>query len=294
MALTVPVLWAALGETINERAGVFNVGIEGVMLISAFAAGFGLRYTSSPLLALFFAIVAGALCGAVLSALYITRRADQIVTGILFNLAAAGLTTVLFDSYLAEARTPLTFHSLPVPVLNSIPVVGVLFDQPALGYLAFVMAPVVFFVMRRTWMGLYLNAIGERPLAAEAAGVAVVPLRWLALMAGSMLVGVGGGTLVLDFAGRFVPGMTGGQGFIAIAVVVLCRWNPIAMIGGAALFGLATSLQFALQLMPSLSQVPNEVWLALPYVAAIVAISIAKGSRFPTALGIPYARGGAV
>jgi ABC-type uncharacterized transport system permease subunit len=293
IALTVPVLWAALGETINERAGIFNIGIEGVMLVAALAAGLGLTYTSNLYLALAFAIVCGSICGCLLSYLYVNRRSDQIVTGIMFNLGVVGLTTVLFDSYLAKGQTPTTFHPVPIPALSSLPIVGSsLFEQPIIGYLAFLAAPVVFYLLERTWLGLYLHAVGERPAAAEAAGLSVSRLRWLALVLGSLLVSVGGASLVLDFAGKFVPEITGGQGFIAIAVVILCRWNPIAMILGAALFGVATALQFALQLVPAVSSVPSEVWLALPYLAAIVAISAARGSRFPRAIGIPYQRGG--
>jgi ABC-type uncharacterized transport system permease subunit len=293
MALTVPILWAALGDVINQKAGIINIGIEGVMLVAAFGAAAGVLATGNPALGLVCGIAAALLAGVALSYLYMNRGADQIVTGILFNLGMIGLTTVLLTAFMASTLSQPTFGPVAIPLLSGLPIVGPsLFSQPIVAYAAFLVAPVVYYVLRHTPFGLYVRAIGERPAAAEAAGIGVWRLRWMALLLGCALVGVGGSCLVLTITGNFVPQMSGGRGFIAVAVVMLSRWNPLAIVLGSALFGVATALQFQLQLVPELTQVPSQVWLALPYVVAIVAISASKSSRFPTALGIPYRRGG--
>jgi simple sugar transport system permease protein len=289
ITLMVPVLWAALGESIGEQAGVLNIGIEGVMLIGAFAAAAGLHFTASLGLGFLATIPVGILVGVVLAYLYVQRGSDQIVTGILFNLLALGLTTVLYEKFLTGAGLVNTIQSIRIPGLSAIPILGPsLFSQNILTYAAVLMAPIVYYLIRRTWFGLYIRALGERPEAGEAAGLNVDRLRWIAVILACLLGAIGGGTLVLSQTGNFTVAITSGQGFIALAVVILCRWNPIAIIGGSALFGLANAAQFQFQAVTTLHEVPKDAWLVLPYLLTIAAVAWAQSSQYPAACGIPY------
>ena len=289
VTLMIPVLWASLGETIGEEAGVLNIGVEGVMLSGAFAAALGLHFTQDLAVSALMAIPAGLLVGCILSYLYVSRGTDQIVTGLLFNLLALGTTSALYEKYLTGAGQILTFNQVEIPVVSRIPIIGsAFFNQTIPSYAAFLTAGVVFYLLRYTWFGLYLRIVGERPDAGEAAGLDVRALRWGAVVVGCTLAAFGGASLVLIQTGGFVANITSGQGFIALAVVILCRWNPLWIIAGAGLFGLADALQFQLQSVSSLSGVPHDLWLAVPYIVTIVAVSSAKGSRYPAAVGVPY------
>jgi simple sugar transport system permease protein len=288
IALMAPILWAALGEVIVEQSGVLNIGIEGVMLIGAFASAIGYRYLNGLWWGLLVAIGAGAVCGIILALLYVRLGTDQIVTGILFNLLALGFTSTLYTKYLGGGVVN-TFPNLHIPLLARIKYLGpILFDQNALVYAAFLAAPVVFYLVRRTWFGLYARAAAEHPAAAETAGLDVWSLRYVAVVLGCILSAVGGATLVLSTSGGFVNGLTAGRGFIALAVVVLARWNPFGVIAGCVLFGVAQALQFQIGNISFLSGIPTDFVLMFPYAITIVAVIAARGSRYPAACGIPY------
>ena len=288
ITLMAPILWAALGEVVVEQSGVLNIGIEGVMLIGAFCAAIGYRYLHNLTWGLVLAIGGGAVCGIVLSVLYVRLGTDQIVTGILFNVLALGLTSTLYTKYLGGGVVS-TYHSLKIPLLGDIKYLGtILFDQNALVYASFLAAPVVFYLVRNTWYGLYARAASEHPRAAETAGLNVWRLRYPAVVIGCVLTAVGGATLVLSTSGGFVNGLTEGRGFIALAVVVLARWNPFGVIAGCVLFGVAQALQFQIQNLGPLSHIPSDFVLMFPYAITIVAVMAARGSRYPAAIGIPY------
>ena len=288
IALMAPILWAALGEVVVEQSGVLNIGIEGVMLIGAFCAAIGYRYLHGLTWGLLLGIGGGAVCGIALSFLYVRLGTDQIVTGILFNVFALGLTSTLYTKYLGGGVVS-TYHALKIPLLGDIDYLGpILFHQNILVYASFLAAPVVFYLVRRTWYGLYARAAAEHPRAAETAGLDVWRLRYPAVVIGCVLSAVGGATLVLSTSGGFVNGLTEGRGFIALAVVVLARWNPFAVIGGCILFGVAQALQFQVQNLGFLSHIPSDFVLMFPYAITIVAVIAARGSRYPAAIGIPY------
>jgi ABC-type uncharacterized transport system permease subunit len=288
ITLMAPILWAALGEVIVEQSGVLNIGIEGVMLVGAFASAIGYRYLHGLSYGLLLAIAAGGVCGLILSLLYVRLGTDQIVTGILFNLLALGFTSTLYTKYLGGGVVSV-FPNLKIPLLGDIKWLGpILFHQNILVYASFLAAPVVFYLMRRTWFGLYARAASEHPRAAETAGLDVWRLRYPAVVLGCILAAVGGATLVLSTSGGFVNGLTEGRGFIALAVVVLARWNPFGVIAGCVLFGVAQALQFQVQSLGPLSHIPTDFVLMLPYAITIVAVVLARGSRYPAACGIPY------
>jgi simple sugar transport system permease protein len=287
VALMVPMLWAALGEAIVERSGVLNVGIEGVMLIGAFGAAVGLNYGDSLYVGLLVAIGAGLASGVVLALLYVRLGTDQIVTGILFNVFAFGLTTTLATKYITATEVT-SFPRYEIPALGDIPYLGeVFFNHDVLVYAAFLAAPVVFYVLHRTWFGLYARAASEHPRAAESAGLSVWRLRYVAVILGCVLTAIGG-VILFSNSGGFVAGLTNGRGFIALAIVVLARWNPFWIVGASLLFGVAQALQFQSQNLGPLQHVPPEMMIALPYAVTIVAVVFARGSRYPAAIGIPY------
>jgi simple sugar transport system permease protein len=287
VALMVPMLWAAYGELIVEQSGVLNVGIEGVMLIGAFSAAVGVNYGGSVWIGLLIAIGAGIVSGIVLSLLYVRLGVDQIVTGILFNVFAFGLTTTLAQRYV-NASVVTALPRWKIPGLGDIPRLGdILFNQDVLVYAALLAAPVVFYLLHRTWFGLYARAASEHPRAAESAGLSVWNLRYVAVIVGCALTAVGGVSLFSN-SGGFVSGLTNGRGFIALAIVVLARWNPFGVVAASLLFGVAQALQFQSQNLGPLKHVPPEIMIALPYIVVILAVVLARGSRYPAAVGVPY------
>jgi simple sugar transport system permease protein len=282
-----PLALAALGEVVVERAGLINIGLEGAILAGAFGALVGA--TAGGLGAGYAGALLGGLLVAVLFALCVVGlRADQIITGTALTLLATGATGTLYRALYGNAGVALTLPTsapLALPGLSSIPVLGpALFAQPPITYLAYVAAPAIAWWLARTHAGLALRALGERPEAAEAAGIAVARLRVLAVLTGGAMGGLAGGTLVLAQAGTFAEGMSAGRGFIAIAIVVLGRWHPLGVALGALLFGAASALQFAFQAMGW--NVPYQLFLVVPYLLTLAALAGAVGrARAPASLG---------
>lgn len=287
IALMIPVLWTGLGELIEEKAGIINVGIEGVMLIGAYTTAQVAQTTGSDVLGLSAGIGIGAMCGGVLAYLYVFRAVDQLITGLMFTLMALGLTTVLYQKNPAGTTLP-GFQTLAVPGLSRIPVVGVMFRQTLLAYLAIAAAVAVWYALRHTWLGLYIRAVGDGPQTAATSGVSVHRIRAVSVVIGCAFIGLGGAALVLIDTGGFVAGVTNDLGFIALAMVMLAGWNAVALIGATFLFGVSDAMQYAVQNISSLSGVPHDVWLSIPYVATIVVLALTRARGVPRALGIPF------
>lgn len=287
-----PLLFASLGETISERAGVLNVGLEGMMLAGAYAGFVIALETGSTWLGLGAGALAGGLVSVLVIVLCVRMNLDQIVIGIAIVLVAEGATSLLFDASYAQSRPRLEeAPALAIPGLSEIPVLGdSLFTQHAIVYLGLALVLVVHWMLRRTSVGLSLGAAGERPRALDAAGVSVVATRsWGALAAGT-LGGLGGAHLSTIAAGTFTPFMTQGQGFIAIVIAMLARGTAPWTIVGALLFGMSLSIATALQLIGV--DIPTDYVQMLPFVAVIfVLVIFARRSYLPAALGLPYVRG---
>ena len=291
--LMVPIVMAALGEAVAEKSGVLNVGIEGMMLIGAFATAYMGITRSSATLGIVATIGAGCLFGAALAFLYVNRGTDQIVTGLMFNIFAVGLTGTLHSLYLA-GQNGETLPGITLPGISSIPWIGTILNkQNLMLYLALALGFGVWYLLNKTWYGLYARAAGERPLAAESGGLNVLRLRYPAVIVGSVLAALGGSALVLSTSGGFVPGMTAGRGFIALGVVVLAKWRPLLITIYALGFGLTQGLQFLAGQVAALESVPKQFWVALPYIVTVIAVVLAPGSTYPAAVGIPYRRAGA-
>ncbi len=282
-----PLLFAATGETLTERSGVINLGVEGQMLAGALAAALGAS-AWGPWGGLVAGMVAGMVIAAGFAVLAIGVRADQIIVGTAVTLAAVGLTgTIYRQAYGVEGAglSIPTFSSLPLPGLSRIPVLGpALFDQPVPTYLAVVGLPLIWWGLFRTRSGLALRATGEAAAMARAVGVRTGLVRTIATVVGGGFSGLGGATLVLAQVGTFTERMTAGRGFLAIAIVVLGRWHPIGVALAALLFGLATALQFLFQALGV--QAPYQLFLMLPYLLTLLALAGAVGRvRAPGDLG---------
>jgi len=282
-----PLALAALGEVLVERAGLINIGLEGAILAGAFGAlvgatagGLGMGYAG--------AVGAGLIVGALFALCVVALKADQIITGTALTLLSIGATGTLYRALYGSAGAALTLPTsapLHIPGLADIPWIGAaLFAQPPVTYFVYLLAPALAWWLGHTHAGLALRAIGERPDAAEAAGVRVDRVRVMAVLAGGALGGLAGGTLVLAQAGTFAENMSAGRGFIAIAIVVLGRWRPIGVALGALLFGAASALQFAFQAMGW--DAPYQLFLVIPYLLTLAALAGAMGrARAPAALG---------
>lgn len=287
--VSTPLLLAALGETIAERAGVINLGIEGAMLAGALGGAVGAAHGGLAF-GLVVAVMAGLTVAALFAAISLGAGADQIITGTAVSMAAVGLTGVLNRKVFGPGGPGLslpTFPDIAIPGLSSLPGVGHgFFTQPITTYVTWLLVPLAWWFLFRTRAGLALRATGESDTAARAAGVPVRRVQALAVLTGGALAGVAGGSLVLAQVGTFAEEMTAGRGFIAIAIVVLGRWHPVWVLGAALLFGAATALQFVFQAMGL--AVPYQLFLMLPYAMALVALTGGLGrARAPAGLGRP-------
>lgn len=292
--LGVPLALAALGETVTERSGVINIGLEGSVIAGALGGALGaLAWGAGG------GAVVGAAAGAgvalVFAAFAVGLNTDQIITGTAVTLGGLGFTAVVYQARFGVTGTALTLPTLEavaLPGLAALPVVGsALFRQPVTAYAAYLLAPLLWWFLFRTRWGLELRAVGEEPAAAAAAGVRVRTVRFAATLFGGALGGLAGAHLALAYAGTFAQGMSAGRGFIAIAVVVLGRWNPLLVLVAALLFGGASALQFALQAFGL--DVPYQLFLAFPYVLTLAALAGWVGrARAPAALALPWPREG--
>jgi len=294
---SVALLLAALGETFNQRAGVFNLGCEGIMSMGAFLAflpswwlgaagggwvnlaGFGL------------AALVGALLGVLFALVTVTFRAPQGIAGIGLQMLGWGTAGTLFRHYVGGVTGIEGVAPWPIPGLSRIPVLGpMLFSHNPVVYLAFLAVPASWFLLHRTPWGLRVRAVGTHPRAADSMGIDVVKVRYQALMLGGAMAGLGGAYLSLCQARMFADDLVAGRGFIAVALVYFGRWTPLGVMGGALLFSLAQALQLSIQVAGI--HFPYEFAVMLPYVLVILVLALARRSRLlgPSALGKPYDR----
>ena len=290
--IAVPILLVVIGEIVAERAGVLNIGLEGMILVGAFGAFAGTWAVGTPWAGLLLAISLAAALAAIF-ALFVVRLAlDPIVTGVAVNVLALGVTGVLFRAATADAGTVFvaTFPALPLGPLAEIPWIGkALFAQNALGYAAFAAAVGAALFLRRTSPGLVLRATGENPDAVAAAGADPLRIRLGAVLFGGVMAGAAGAYLSTGWSNTFVENMSAGRGFVALAIVVFARWSPLGAIGGSLLFGLAMALQVRLQGQVG---IPYQFFQMLPYALTLVVLATAarRGAGAPAALARPWRR----
>ena len=273
-----PLMIAALGEMVVERAGLINIGLEGVIIVGAFAA-LAAASQSDPVFGYVAAIGAGMAIAGVFGFFTLYLRANQIITGTAITLLGLGVTGTLHRASFGIPGAEISIAPATVgalPVLGSIPLVGpALFTQPTITYAMYLLVPCIWFVMYRMHAGLALRAVGENPEAAIAVGIRARRVQLAAVLFGGAMGGLAGGTLVLVQVGSFAEGMSAGRGFVAIAIVALGRWHPMGVALAAALFGAATALQFLLQAMGwSLSY---QLFLTIPYVLTLITLASTRG-----------------
>lgn len=293
LRLSIPLVFAAVGGVLSERSGVYNIGLEGMILMGAFGATVGAFFGDSPWVGLVVGALSGLLAALILAVLGVSLGVNQIVTGIAINLLVLGLTSflsrVVFGAQANTLRVP-GFMPVAIPGLSAIPILGpVLFRQDLLVYLMYATVPLLYALMLATPWGLAIRAVGENPAAADTAGISVTRVRYACVLASGVLAGLGGCYLVLSQVFLFSEHMSAGKGFIALAAVILGRWNPVGALLACLLFGLFDALQLRLQF--SNPDVPYQIFVMLPYVASILALVGLMGKPVPpAAAGIPYRR----
>lgn len=295
--LATPLILATVGGVYAERSGVFNIGIEGMMLVGAFTAVATSYYVGASgdsavvwILAAIASMAAGGGISFIHAFLTVTRRVDQIITGAAINILALGLTNILFRAIWGETgRVRVAgFPEIRVPILADIPVVGpIFFQQSVIVFVAYLVPVIAAFVLFRTTWGLAIRAAGDFPLAVDTAGVSVTRIRYAAVLFGGMMAGLAGGALALGAVRYFTPGMTAGRGFIVLGAIVVGRWHPVFAAVACLLFGAADAFQLRAQVMNL--GIPYQFFVMLPYVLAIAAVAGAIGrANPPQQLGRPY------
>lgn len=290
--LATPYLFAALGETFAQRSGVVDLGVEGIMLMGAFAGYYAVLQTNNPWLGLVVALVVGALMGLLMAVISITMQAEQGISGIGLTLFGLGLSSLLMKMLVGTPIGVTGFQPVQIPVLSDLPVIGELFfDYPIPTYLAYLLVPISIFVLTRTTLGLKIRAVGQNPEAADSLGVSVNGVRYATVIFGAALAGVAGASLSISNLNIFQENMTNGMGFIAVALVYFGGWRPQGVLLGALLFSMVNALQLWLQVLGL--PISPDFAVMLPYVLTIVVLALtAKQIRQPAALTKPYERGG--
>ncbi len=291
--LATPYLFASIGEMFGQRSGVYNLGVEGIMLMGAFAAFYVALTTGNLWLGLLAAIVVGGIMGVAMAVISVTFQAEQGISGIGLYLFGLGMSELLFQKMLGTVETVSGFGPVNIPVLSDLPIVGpIFFQQSLMTYLAFLLVPIAWYVLYRTTFGLKIRAVGENPAAADALGVSVKRTRYMTVTLGGMLAGVAGASLSIALLNVFQQNLTSGIGFIAVALVYFGGWRPYGVLFGALLFSMVNALQLWIQAL----NIPipfdaSELLIMLPYLLTILVLMFSAGRvRKPSALGVAYER----
>jgi simple sugar transport system permease protein len=288
--LATPYLFAALGEMFAQRSGVVNLGVDGIMLMGAYAAFFVAMSTGSLWLGILAAMLVGLLMGLLMALVSVTWQAEQGISGIGLHLFGLGLSTLLFKKTLDGAQSITGFQPIKIPVLSEIPIIGeAFFNQNWMVYAAFLLVPVAAFVLNKTTLGLSIRAVGSKPDAADSLGVNVNRVRYFCVCLGGVLAGLGGASLSIALINLFQEHMTNGMGFIAVALVYFGGWSPFGVMLGSLLFSFVNALQLWIQVKGI--AVPSDIAIMLPYILTIAALIFGRRARQPAALSKPYQRG---
>ncbi len=290
-----PIIFSATGELVAERSGVLNLGIEGTMLIGALASFLVTYHTQSLALGVLGGMLVGGLLSTLMAFIVVTLRADQIITGLTVNIFSAGITLYMFRAAFTGVATQnlptiKTFEAINIPFLSNIPVIGpIFFSQHLLTYIAILMVVLVYLFLYHTKYGLVLRSIGDNPRAVDMKGVNISLYKYLSVIFGGMMSGLGGSFLTLVSAGIFAQEMVNGRGWIALAIVIMGNWKPFTILLSALLFGFLDTFQ--LQVQGIGIHFPYQILIALPYVLTILVLVIGRRkSGVPLLVGRPYSR----
>lgn len=298
-----PLIFTALGGVFSERSGVVNIGLEGLMVIGAFAAVvFNLTFAGSlgsatPWIALLVAMVAGAVFSILHALAAITFRADHTVSGVAINLLATGLTLFLIKLIYNKGETDIikqSFNKIDIPVLKDIPVIGKIFFQNTYwtSFVAIIVAIIAWYIIYKTPFGLRLRSVGEHPMAADTMGINVTKMRYYGVIISGALGGIGGGVYAESISSNFSHSTISGQGFMALAAMIFGKWHPLGAMGAAIFFGFAQSISIIGSSLPFLKGIPDVYLLIAPYVLTILALTGFIGrAEAPKADGVHYIKG---
>ena len=288
--LATPYLYASIGETFGQRSGVLNLGVEGQMLLGAFAAFYVVLITENLWLGVLVAMLVGAAMGLAMAYVTVNLSAEQGISGIGFFLFGLGMSDLLFQKLVGNVETVKGFPEIYIPVLSDIPVIGeIFFNQNIMVYGAYLLVPIAMFVLNKTTLGLKIRSVGENPDAADSLGVSVARVRYFTVILGGTLSGLAGASLSIALLNVFQQNMTSGLGFIAVALVYFGSWRPLGVLGGALLFSMVSSLQLWIQVKGG--AIPSDIAVMMPYVLTIlVLVATASKVRAPSALTKPFER----
>jgi simple sugar transport system permease protein len=289
--LATPYLYAAIGEAFVQTSGVLNLGVDGIMLVSGYAAFYVVLLTGNLWLGLLVAIVAGLLMGLLMSFISVTLKAEQGISGIGLYIFGLGLSSLLFKVTIGTVKTVVGFQPVKIPLLGEIPLIGpIFFQQSLLVYGAFLLVPLATWVLNKTTLGLKIRAVGQNAAAADSLGVDVNRIRYLSVCLGGALAGVAGASLSISLLNLFQENMTAGMGFIAVALVYFGGWRPLGIMWGALLFSTVNAVQLWMQVLGV--KISSDVAVMLPYLLTIAALVFAVNrARQPAALNVPFERG---
>lgn len=285
-----PYIYAAIGETIGQRSGLLNLGVEGIMLMGGYIAFFIVSATGNLLLGLFGAILMGIIFGLITALLNVTLKAKQGISGIGVYIFAMGLSTFLFGITVGDTSSVNGFSDLVIPGISSIPIMGEILTQNALVYAAFLLAPLAWYLLNKTPFGLKVKAIGQTPRAADSLGVNVNRVRYITATIGSVLASVAGASLSIGVLNVFQKNLTSGMGFIAVALVYFGGWRVYQVVLGCLLFSTIDALKSWLQVAGV--GIPSDFTLMLPYVVILIVLAAVASKRIhsPDALTEPFER----
>ena len=289
--LATPYLYAAIGEAFSQRSGVLNLGVDGIMLISAYASFYVVLNTNNIWLGLLAAIVVGLLMGLLMSFISVTLKAEQGISGIGLYMFGLGLSSLLFKTTIGTVKTVTGFQPVKIPLLGDIPVIGeIFFHHSLLVYGAFLLVPLAWWMMEKTTLGLRIKSVGQNPAAADSLGVNVDRVRYVSVCIGAMLAGIAGASLSISLLNLFQDNLTAGQGFIAVALVYFGGWKPVGIMWGALLFSTVNAFQLWMQVLGV--KIPSDIAIMLPYLLTIAALAVTLNRvRTPAALNKPFERG---
>ncbi len=289
--LATPYLYAALGETFSQRSGVLNLGVDGQMLLGAFAAFYVVFETGNLWLGVLAAMIVGAIMGLAMAFVSVNLGAEQGISGIGFYLFGLGMSDLLFQQMLGSVETVSGFKPIHIPFLSDIPVLGeILFSQNIMVYLAYLLVPISTIIINRTTLGLKIRAAGENPQAADSLGVSISRVRYFTVILGGVFSGVAGASLSIALLNVFQQNLTSGLGFIAVALVYFGGWRPAGVLVGSLIFSMVNALQLWVQIKNI--PIPSDIAIMMPYGLTILALVIAvQRVRPPSALSKRFERG---
>jgi len=291
LLMSTPLLLGAIAEVFAERAGVMNTAIEGVFLVGAMGGFVGAYLSGNLAIGLLMAILSGIAVAAFYGWITVYLKQHQIVTGTAISILAAGLCSYFMRVFFGTPIIPLTVEPLkviPLPVLSRIPALGpIFFTQNILTYLMYIIVPLAWFVLYRTSLGLTIRSAGENPEAVDVAGIKVDRIRFAMVVLSGAMGGIAGAFYSIGYLGMFTTNIIGGRGWIAFAICFLGNWNPLGVLAGTLVFGLAEAIAIYMQSSGSML-FPNEFFIALPYILTIVLTISRRSFNVPAKLGIPY------